>query len=54
MSNDKKEKKWITSKEAKAILKISDCKLMHLRIAGLLPFLKVGNAFLYSLKNYVK
>jgi hypothetical protein len=27
-------KKWLTSKESKLLLKISDCKPMHLRLEG--------------------
>lgn len=40
-------KKYYTSKEAKKILKLSDCKLAHLRIEGYLEFKKVGNKYLY-------
>ena len=43
------DKKWLTSKEAKSLLKVSDCKLMHLRLEGKLEFIKVGRAFLYLL-----
>jgi len=43
------EEKWLSSKEAKKILKVSDCKLSHLRNDGKLVFIKKGNAFLYSL-----
>ena len=43
--------KWYTSKEAKAILKISDCKLMHLRLEGKIVFKKIGRGFLYNIKN---
>ena len=38
---------YLGSKEAKAYLKISDCKLSHYRIQGKLKFIKKGNAFLY-------
>lgn len=41
------DKKWLSSKETKSLLKISDCKLMHLRLEGKLEFKKVGKAFLY-------
>jgi hypothetical protein len=43
----KDSKKWLTSKEAKSLLKISDCKLMHLRLEGTIEFKKVGRTFLY-------
>lgn len=42
-------KKWYTSKETKSLLKISDCKLMHLRLEGKIEFKKVGRAFFYVL-----
>ncbi len=42
------ESKWLSSKEAKAYLKISDCKLMHLRTAGKLEYKKKGNAYFYK------
>ena len=43
------DKIWQSSKEAKAKLKISDCKLMHLRIKGKIDFKKVGRAYYYSI-----
>jgi hypothetical protein len=46
MSNNK----WLTSKEIKSLLKISDCKLMHLRLEGKIEFKKEGRAFLYKIK----
>lgn len=48
MSKTLKEKPLLTSKEAKSILKISDCHLAHLRMEGKLPFVKKGNAFMYD------
>lgn len=36
------------TKTVKSFLKISDCKLMHLRQAGIFRFIKKGNAFLYN------
>jgi len=42
---------WLSSKEAKKVLKISDCQLMHLRLAGKLQFRKAGNRFFYLLPN---
>lgn len=44
------EKKWLTSKETKSLLKISDCKLMHLRLEGKIEYKKEGRAFLYKFK----
>ncbi len=43
-----KVEKFLTSKEAKAALKIQDCDLAHIRNAGKLQFTKKGNAYLYS------
>jgi hypothetical protein len=42
---------FFTSKEMKAILKLTDCELMHLREANKFEFKKKGNAFLYSLPS---
>lgn len=42
---------WLTSQEARKLLHISDCELMHLREAGRLRFKKQGNAFLYSARD---
>jgi len=42
---------WLSSKDAKIILKVSDCHLSHLRNEGKLVFMKKGNAFLYSLRH---
>lgn len=42
-----KSNRWLSSKEAKETLKISDCHLMHLRLAGKLIFKKEGNRFFY-------
>ena len=38
---------YLSSKEAKKVLKISDCELSHYRLLGKLKFIKKGNAFLY-------
>ena len=38
----------LTSKEAKSRLKISDCKLMHLRENGVLTASKDGRRFMYN------
>lgn len=45
--NKQSDNKWLTSKEIKSLLKISDCKLMHLRLEGKIEFKKVGRTFLY-------
>jgi len=42
---------WLSSKEAKKVLKVSDCHLSHLRNEGKLVFMKKGSAFLYSLQH---
>ena len=42
------------SKEVKKKLKISDCDLMHMRIAGKLKFKKQGNTFLYDKEDIEK
>jgi hypothetical protein len=39
---------WLKSKDVKKELKISDCDLAHIRIAGILGFIKKGNAFIYN------
>ena len=44
----------INSKEAKKLLKISDCELAHIRISGKLNFYKKGNSFLYALNSIEK
>jgi len=46
-----KAEQYLTSKEAKAALKIQDCDLAHIRNARKLQFEKKGNAFMYS-KEY--
>jgi hypothetical protein len=51
-ANEKKTEHWLTSKEIKAILKVSDCHLMHLRLQGALKFKKVGNSFFYCLDKH--
>lgn len=43
--------KWLTSKETKSLLKISDCKLMHLRLEGKIVSKKNGRGFLYYIEN---
>ena len=52
MPNDEQtseNKLWLSSKETKRALKINDCELMHMRVAGKLVFKKKGNAFFYLL-----
>ncbi len=50
-----KKKDHYTSKEAKKVLKVSDCKLMHLREEGRIKAVKKGRSFLYdteAIKKY--
>lgn len=42
---------WLNSKDAKKILRLSDCHLMHMRLAGKLQFRKEGNRFFYLIPN---
>lgn len=44
----------LTSKEAKSMLKISDCKLMHLRESGVLRAEKEGRRFMYTSEDVEK
>ena len=46
--------KYLTSKEAKAALKIQDCDLAHIRNTGELKFTKKGNAFMYLKESIEK
>jgi len=46
-----KPERYLTSKEAKSVLKVQDCDLMHIRTLGKLKFVKKGNAFMYSEKS---
>lgn len=43
-----KTEQYLNSKEAKAVLKVQDCDLAHIRNAGKIKFEKRGNAFMYS------
>ena len=45
--NKNSEEHWLTSKQMQQHLKVSGCKLMHLRESGALTFKKIGNAFYY-------
>lgn len=48
MSKTTENNVFLSSKEAKKILKVADCELAHLRMEGKLPFLKKGNSFMYA------
>ncbi len=50
MNKKNKEVLWLTSKDAKVLLKITDCELMHIRLRGEIKFKKVGNAYFYVFK----
>ena len=39
--------KYLTSQEAKKVLKVQDCDLAHIRNSGKLQFTKKGNSYLY-------
>jgi hypothetical protein len=43
-----KDENYLSSKETMKALKVSSCKLMHLRAEGKLKFIKKGNAYLYD------
>ena len=45
------DNKWFNTKETKSLLKISDCKLMHLRLDKRSEFKKNGREFLYLIEN---
>lgn len=45
---------FLTSKEAKAELRVQDCDLAHIRNTGKLQFTKKGNSYLYSKESIVK
>jgi hypothetical protein len=48
-ANDLVDSAWLSSKEAQKALKVSSCKLMHLRVVGKLPYKKQGNAYFYQI-----
>lgn len=48
---DKDKIIWLTSKETQKLLKISGCKLMHLRTEGKIKFKKQGNSYYYQIKQ---
>jgi len=39
---------WLSSREARRRLRVSACRLMHLRLEGKVRHRKEGKAFLYS------
>ena len=45
---------FYSSKEVKNKLKISGCKLMHLREDGVIGFKRKGNGYLYSVEDVLK
>lgn len=45
---------WLSSKETRRQLRISTCKLMHLREDGALRFQKQGNSILYSSQDVAR
>ena len=45
---------YLTSKEAKKLLKISDCELAHMRVEGKLSYVKKGNAYMYEIESVIK
>ncbi|WP_298754859.1 MerR family transcriptional regulator [uncultured Psychroserpens sp.] len=49
-----KEKKLVSSKEAKKMANLKSCDLMHYRQQGKLDFEKRGNAFFYSEESVKK
>ena len=44
----------LSSKEAKSLLKVSDCHLAHIRGSGKIKFTKKGNAYLYSINDIIE
>lgn len=54
MDKQESPKKWLTSQEARKVLKVSGCTLMHLRETGALKFKKSGNAYYYLLEDQDK
>lgn len=45
---------WLSSKETKKALNVSSCELMHLRVAGKLPYKKQGNAYFHQIPINLK
>ena len=43
--------KYLSSKEAMKVVKVSSCDLMHMREAGKLKYIKKGNAYYYEKKS---
>lgn len=52
--SEPERRSWLTSNEAKQILKISDCHLMHLRLTGKVEFRKEGQRYFYLLPSLLK
>jgi hypothetical protein len=48
MNRNENDKNWHTSTEARKVLKVESCDLMHIRLQGKLRFKKERNAFMYS------
>jgi hypothetical protein len=46
--------KYLTSQEAKKVLKIQDCDLAHIRNSGKLKFTKKGNSYLYFKESVIE
>ncbi len=49
-----RESIWKGSRDACKYLKISDCELMHLRLADKIEFIKKDNAFFYLIYKVKK
>ena len=45
------DERWVRNEEARRVLKLSTCELAHAREAGEVRFKKVGNAFLYLVRD---
>ena len=45
---------WVNSREARRLLRVSTCELMHLREMGHLRSIKSGNAFLYRREDILR
>ena len=48
VSNSDDTSEWLSSTDARAIMRLSSCDLAHLRESGTVRFRKKGNAFFYS------
>ena len=54
MTNNDNLIEWLSSAEARAIMRLSTCDLTHLRESGNVRFRKKGNAYLYSVDDCKK